>query len=70
MNIYGLGICLKVFTYIIKGGVLAQYGIVEIECVGSLRNYSLNYLIFVGSKLALYLIVSRVISYLHSELIF
>jgi hypothetical protein len=51
MNTYGLGIHLEVCTYGIKGGILAQYGIVEIECTGSLRNYSLSYLIFLGSSL-------------------
>jgi hypothetical protein len=33
--------------------VLAQHGFLEIKCVGNLQNYSLNYLIFVRSKLAL-----------------
>ena len=54
MNTYSLSIYLEVCTYGIKGGVLAQYGIVEMKCVGSLRNYLQNYLFFVGSKLELY----------------
>jgi hypothetical protein len=37
----------------IWNGALAKYGIVEIKCASSLRNYSLSHLIFVGSKLAL-----------------
>jgi hypothetical protein len=53
MNTYSLSIYLEVCTYGIKGGVLAQYGIVEMKCVGSLKNYLLNYLFFVGSKLEL-----------------